>query len=193
MTKGIIILVPIPINLHKPHKISMKKSISTVLLFSIFLYACTNSTDSKEEVIYQSVQDTASASIMNDSAIVIQNSPILWRVEMEKNSQFEKLKKPSDSRIETMSAEAITKELNNDFEDITLQLISTSHDTAFVKIADGEKFTNRIGSTGAYNYLATVVYNLTEMKNIKYVNFDFKEGDHAVPGVFTREDFKNLR
>ena len=159
----------------------------------MILFGCTNSSDSNEEVIYETVQDTASGPGMEDPAIVIQNSPLLWRVELEKNSQVEKIKKPDDSKIETMSAEEITTELNKDFDDIPLQLVKTSNDTAFVKITDSQKFTNRIGSTGAYNYMATVVYNFTELKNIKFVKFDFIEGDHAVPGVFSREDFKNLR
>lgn len=171
----------------------MKKSISLLFILSAILFACNNSSDSKEEVVYESVHDTAAASTTEDSAIVIQNSPLLWRVELENNSQVEKLKKPSDSQIETMSAGEIINELNKDFTDIPLQLVKTSHDTAFVKISDSQKFTNQIGSTGAYNYMAAVVYNLTEMKNIKFINFDFKEGDHAYPGIYSREDFKNLR
>ena len=171
----------------------MKKSISIFILLSTILFACTNNSDSKEEVIYESVQDTAAEPKMEDPSLVIQNSPLLWKVELEKNTQIEKLKKPAESKIQTMSTEEITNELNKEFDDIPLQLVKTSNDTAFVKITDSQKFTNRMGSTGAYNYMATVVYNLTEMKNIKFVNFDFTEGDHAVPGVFSREDFKNLR
>lgn len=171
----------------------MKKSISLFLILSVILFGCDNSNDTKEEVIYESVHDTALAPMAEDSAIVIQNSPLLWTVELQKNSQVEKLKKPSENKIESMPVEEITNELNKSFSDIPLQFVKTSHDTAFMKIPDSKRLANEIGSTGAYNYMATVVYNLTEMKNIKFVSFDFIEGDHAVPGIYTREDFKNLR
>ena len=68
-----------------------------------------------------------------------------------------------------------------------------SNDTIFVKIPESEKLTQQLGSTGAYNYMAATVFNLTELDHVKYVKFDFQGGDHASPGVFTREDFKLLR
>ncbi|MEO6948216.1 MAG: hypothetical protein ABI123_01195 [Ginsengibacter sp.] len=171
----------------------MNKLLTLFLILSVILFGCNNSNDTNEEVVYESVHDTASAPMTEDSAIVIQNSPLLWTVELQKNSQVEKLKKPSESKLASMSLEEITNELNKSFNDIPLQLVKTSHDTAFVKITDSKKLTNQIGSTGAYNYMAAVVYNLTEIKNIKFVSFDFTEGDHAVPGIYQRDDFKNLR
>ncbi|MEO6818785.1 MAG: hypothetical protein ABI266_02455 [Ginsengibacter sp.] len=171
----------------------MKKALSILFIFSVILFGCNNSDEKNEEVVYETVRDTASSPLTGDSGMVIQNSPLLWSVELEKNSQIEKIKKIPDSKVETLTAEEITNELNKNFDDIPLQFVKTSHDTAFVKITDSQKFTNQIGSTGAYNYMATVVYNLTEIKNIRFVKFDFKEGDHALPGVFSREDFKNLR
>jgi len=38
--------------------------------------------------------------------------------------------------------------------------------------------------------MATATYTLTEAKGINYVDFDFEEGDHAVPGTYSRESFK---
>jgi hypothetical protein len=52
---------------------------------------------------------------------------------------------------------------------------------------------NEIGNTGAENYLASTTFTLTELKNIKYVNIAMKPGDHAEPGVYSRDDFKRLR
>ena len=171
----------------------MKKLFPFFLLPCILFFGCDNSSDKNEEVVYESVRDTVQAAGSEDSSLIIQSTPLLWSVTLEGNSQIEKLKKPADSKVDKMTAQEITNELNKTFDDIPLEFLKTSHDTAFVKITDSQKFTNQLGSTGAYNYMATVVYNLSEMKNIKFVNFDFKEGDHAIPGVYSREDFKNLR
>ena len=43
------------------------------------------------------------------------------------------------------------------------------------------------GTTGADDYMSTTTFTLTELKNIKYVNYDFEEGDHAMPGTYSRQ------
>lgn len=72
---------------------------------------------------------------------------------------------------------------------IHLDLIKISNDTIYLKINDSFFLTESIGTTGAMLYLAGVTYNLTELKKIKYVNLDFEEGDHAVPGTYSRNSF----
>ncbi len=46
-----------------------------------------------------------------------------------------------------------------------------------------------MGTTGAAEFLATATLTLTEYDDIKLVNFVFDEGDHAVPGLYSRKDF----
>jgi hypothetical protein len=48
-----------------------------------------------------------------------------------------------------------------------------------------------MGSSGPTTYFAEAVFNLTEIPGIHYVSFDFEEGDHAQPGTFNRESFKD--
>ena len=72
---------------------------------------------------------------------------------------------------------------------IQLDFSKISHDTIYVRIKQSTFLTQNMGTTGAMLYLAGVVYNLTELKNIKYVNLDFEEGDHASPGVYSRDIF----
>ena len=83
--------------------------------------------------------------------------------------------------------------INENFPDILLQFIRVSHDTIYVKILDSGKLTQGIGDTGAGNYLASATYTLTASQNIKFVNIIMEPGDHAEPGVYSREDFKRLR
>jgi hypothetical protein len=45
------------------------------------------------------------------------------------------------------------------------------------------------GTHGASAYLAEVIYNLTEITGVDFVNFRFNEGEHAAPGTYSRTDF----
>lgn len=167
-----------------------------LLLFTIILFTigCSSGTNETEEVTEEAeVVDTPGISGMEDPALSITTKPSLWTVEYEDQSKSEKLKKPEDLQINKLSATDLVNVLNETFADVQLKLNKISHDTIFVEIPDSKKFTQQMGSTGSYNYMATTVFNLTELDNVKYVKFDFKEGDHAGPGVFTREDFKVLR
>jgi hypothetical protein len=49
------------------------------------------------------------------------------------------------------------------------------------------EITQQMGTSGADDYMTTTTFTLTELKGIKYVNFDFEEGDHAVPGTYSRQ------
>lgn len=72
-----------------------------------------------------------------------------------------------------------------------VKLTKIEKDIAIVEIINDEYLTQRMGSSGAQEYLASVTFTLTENPRIKKVNFIFQEGDHAMPGTYTRKDFKN--
>jgi hypothetical protein len=171
----------------------MKIKLTGIAFIFLLMMSCNSSENKNEEVVHETVFDTASANIDEDSARRVINRPSLWTVEFQGNTQVEKLKKPADTKLEALSATQLINALNENFSDVQLHYSKISHDTIYVTIPDSKKLTQEMGSTGAYNYMAASVYNLTELKNVKYVNFDFKEGDHAGPGVFSRDDFKKLR
>ena len=58
--------------------------------------------------------------------------------------------------------------------------------TAHVRLSDAETLTQNMGSTGATAYLEVVTYTLTSLKDIHFVHFNYREGDHAVPGRYSR-------
>lgn len=82
--------------------------------------------------------------------------------------------------------------INIKYPQIKLELAKHRHDTLFVRITDAYYLTQEAGSAGARVYLAEATFALTELKNIKAVYFNFKEGDHAVPKTYTRADFTNF-
>lgn len=170
----------------------MKVKPILILLFGILLFSCNSSSNENDENdVPEVVVD--SEVVTEEPTVTVVNRPSLWTVEYESSTNKEKLKKPEGANIESLTANELINVLNQNYADVQLKLDRISNDTLYADIPESEKLTQQMGSTGAYNYLASVVYNLTELPNVKYVKLDFAEGDHAMPGVYTREDFKSLR
>jgi hypothetical protein len=141
----------------------------------------------------QEITDTVSAENSVDSMRTIVNRSMIWTVQPQGNEK-DKLKAPdSTEAVANYSSQQLIELLNQNFPDVQLSFVKVSHDTIYVKIPNSEKVTSQLGDTGAEDYLASVTYTLTETKNIHFVNIDMKGGDHAEPGVYSRDDFKSLR
>ena len=77
------------------------------------------------------------------------------------------------------------------YSKVELVFLKTSTDTIYLKIPEANYLTQQMGSTGPRLFFAGVVYTLTGIPGINYVNFDFEEGDHAGPGTYSRLSFKD--
>ena len=173
----------------------MKLNITAIAFICFTFFSCnSNENENKktEAPPPENIDSLTSASNSSDSVKTIINRPMIWTVDDE-NPEMIKLKKPENIRLDTFSSAHLIQLINNNFPDIHIDLVKISHDTMYVKIPDSKKLTQEIGNTGAEDYMASATYTLTEFKNIKFINFDMKEGDHAGPGIFSREDFKRLR
>ena len=169
-----------------------RKLIYTLLTIVIF-YGCNSSEDKKAEPSEEVIIDTSSSVTASpDSMHTIINRSLIWTVDEEKPGE-EKLKKPESAIPETFSSAQLIEVLNNNFPEVHLDLLKVSHDTMYVTIPDSKRLSRELGSTGAENYMASATYTLTELKKIKFVNFNFTPGDHAEPGTYSRQDFQRLR
>ena len=74
---------------------------------------------------------------------------------------------------------------------IRLVFEKISGDTVYLKIPDATYLTQQMGSSGPRVFLSGLVYTLTGLDGINHVNLDFEEGDHAGPGTYSRESFKD--
>ncbi|HEV7781052.1 MAG TPA: hypothetical protein VGO58_07280 [Chitinophagaceae bacterium] len=92
---------------------------------------------------------------------------------------------------DTLSAESIVAFINTRYPRVQLSFVKMSHDTVFLKIPEPTYLTQQMGSSGPVTFFAEVVYDLTEIPHIVYVDFDFEEGDHAQPGTLYRGSFKD--
>jgi hypothetical protein len=114
-----------------------------------------------------------------------------WQASLNDSSGKLEVKKSDAVGPDSLSVPAVITYLNTANTNVQLTFVKTSGDTVYLKIPDPMYLTQQMGSTGPTIYLAQAVYNLTEIPGIKYVNLDFEEGDHASPGTFSRESFKD--
>lgn len=94
-------------------------------------------------------------------------------------------------KADTLTAEKLIREINASWDGIKLEFRKISHDTIYVAIPESIVLTQQMGSSGAFSYMASTTYILTELKHIKFVDFDFLEGDHVAPGTMKRGDFED--
>jgi hypothetical protein len=124
-----------------------------------------------------------------DAGVAYDLTPV-WTYEYDSVSRQDKAKRLRDLNPEEASEQTLVSILNTEWPEIQVEFKKVSNDTAYVAIPNSTALTQTMGSAGATQYMAVATYTLTEMKGIKYVHFDFTEGDHAEPGTYSREQFE---
>ena len=162
-----------------------------LLLFSVlvFLFSCDNNDTSdavgNADTIYLKT-DTISSSF--EQPVKINN--LIWSPVFDSSKGEFVVKQQKKVSPDTLTIEKLINDINIAWDDVKLVYKKVSHDTLYVAIPESETLTQQLGSSGAYSYISSTTYSLTELKNIKFVNYDFKEGDHMAPGTMQRKDFK---
>lgn len=109
----------------------------------------------------------------------------------ERTEQLELRKNPvADSH--NLTVQDMIDALNLKYPQIHLEWVSQQGNTAIVKIEDADYLTEQSGSAGAQAYLAEATFSITEVQPFTAVDFRFKEGDHASPGIFNRQSFQSF-
>lgn len=152
------------------------KTIYVLLCFSIITASCGNNNADQPG---------------SDADTITAENSFSWEAALNDSSGRLEMRKVETTGLDSLTVPLVINFINTGNPNIKLELVKTSGDTLYLKIADATFLTQRMGSTGPTMYLATAVYNLTEIPGIRYVNFDFEEGDHAQPDTFSRENFKN--
>ena len=156
----------------------------------IFLFSCNNTTDNN---ITETKDSTfiVSDSTYGSTEITGKLKNLIWLPIFDSASNDIQLKQQRKVKSDTLTANKLIDEINASWDGIKLVFLRISHDTIYVSIPTSDVLTKQIGSSGAYSYIASTTYSLTELKNIHFVNYDFEEGDHLGPGTMKRTDFKN--
>jgi len=75
----------------------------------------------------------------------------------------------------------------------TVRLREVRAGTARVDVIGADYLAERMGTTGADDWLAAVTFTLTEVRGVKTVELVFEEGSHASPGNYTRAGFSRYK
>ena len=154
----------------------------------VFVFSCTPT--GKE----YPVKETDSLFLQMDSGAIHTEhtrafNNLIWVPVLDSMSNRIVVKQQRKVNPDTLSANKIIQEVNAAWDGIRLVFCKISHDTIFVGIPASDLLTRQMGSSGAYSYIASTTYALTELKNIHFVQYDFEEGDHLGPGTMKRADF----
>jgi len=158
------------------------KKITILALLAIVFAACQS--NSNKDSDNQKLADT-DKHLMDESKTLT----LPYVAVMDSASTYIKIEEnPQRSKI-PLTKDELAEALNIKYPEINLAVNKVSNDTLYVDISDASFLTQQYGTTGATTYLAEATYAFTELPDITVVNFIFKEGDHAIPGPYTRKSF----
>jgi len=122
----------------------------------------------------------------------IEISKLYWHSDFDKKLNTEFLKKGEMLDSLSKSPNELIKILNRRPEKCKIEYQSIIGDTIIIRITNDEILTEQMGTTGAECFMAETIYTLTESDLIKYVRFEMDFGSHASPGLYSRNDYKNM-
>lgn len=150
-----------------------------IVLISISFFSCKDSKKKNEEKSIEESNETIDVSeAAND-----ETNPAQWIYDHNADIPV----KSTEILDIGITPEELIDFLNTQNENVKLEFSKHSGDTLFVKIKESTFLTQRMGTTGADAYMSVATYTLTEAENVNYVHFDFEEGDHAIPGTYSRK------
>ena len=151
----------------------------------IFFVSCNNRVETEKE----NIEDT----ILTEDASLFPPERLPWVSDFDTIKNEFYLKQQRTVNPDSLTATNLINDLNEAWENVKLVLVKSSNDTLYVSIPDSEFLGQRMGSAGAQAYMASTTYNLTELKGIKYINYNIEAGDHVSPGTYNRKSFENFR
>ncbi len=157
----------------------MKKLIGFIFILGV-LIGCNSDTKNAE-----------SEGITNEKVIEkpAQIADVPWAAVVDSVTQKIKMTQSTDVATKDLDSNNVTEVLNRKYPEIKVVWQKQQHDTAFVSIPNATYLTQSSGSMGADIYMSEVTYSYSQIPGINFVNFSFKEGDHAAPGTFKRSNF----
>ena len=160
---------------------------SLVFLLSALLFFCSCRNESSGD---KAVTKAAKPALVAGESEKTLDVP--WIAEFNDSTELLEIRKNPVAYSGNLNEQDIIDALNLKYPQIKITAVSRHGKTAVVKIEDATYLSEQMGSTGARAYLAEATYSLTEIKGIEAVDFQFKAGDHATPGILTRRSFENF-
>lgn len=170
--------------MHYPTRTSHQISIGgIILLLLLALSACKNhlTPNTHNQV------DLEEPIVSPDEQIQNPMDKMIWR--WEYNEAYQRTEAIQNFEIDpdTLTVEKIVSMANTAFPKVGVEYVSSGGDTLYMRIIHSDQLTQRMGTTGAQEYMVSLTFSLTELANVRYVNYDMEEGDHMGPGTYSRQ------
>lgn len=140
-------------------------------------------------------EDTADTGAVDDRSdaqnlFIYTPKDAFWEYQYDTTIQDFKPVKVREIPADSLTTESVESIVNNTWPNVQVSYQKTSGDTVFLEIPESAVLTQQMGTAGAKQFLVSTTYSFTELSGVHYVAFDFEEGDHAVPGVYSRKSFR---
>lgn len=162
------------------------KSLLFLLIAVLFFTSCQNEGSGEKQV---TKAKSTPAPVKGEAEKTLD---VPWVAEFNDSTELLEIRKNPVAHPENLNEQDIIDALNLKYPQVKITAVSRQGKTAVVKIEDATYLSEQMGSTGARAYQAEATYSLTEIKGIEAVDFQFKAGDHATPGILTRRSFENF-
>jgi hypothetical protein len=127
--------------------------------------------------------------VRTESSVAHESLEAIWKYDFNQQTEAYEVTQLRSVDKETLTGETIEKIINKAWPDVQIKFIRTSNDTAYISIPDSKVLTQQMGSAGSESFMVSTTFSITELKGIRFVSYDFEEGDHAVPGVYNRNSW----
>jgi hypothetical protein len=155
-----------------------------IIFLSLVFVTCSNQRTSKKSADSLQLQDSVSIPTAALPDNISTNAIWVYDDQADSIVQLREVNK------DTLTVEKLITRINADYNnEVVISFSRIAHDTLFIAIKDPEYLTQKMGSAGAFEFMISTTFTLTEMRGIEYVSFDFEEGDHASPGNYSRKYF----
>lgn len=160
----------------------------TILISFGLIFLITNCNPTRQED--REISDMEEKNLADtESSVVYDPSGAIWRYDYNQKTEEFEVKQLRLVDRDTLTGETLEEIVNKSWPRVQIKFIGTSNDTAFVSIPDSEVLTQQMGTAGAESFMTSTTFSFTELNGIKYLSFDFEEGDHGVPGVYNRNSW----
>lgn len=152
----------------------------------LLMLACNRAEPDEQAAVDPFVEDTA-------SSVVYEPSEALWVYDYDQQTQDFEVKQVRQVDRDTLSASTVEKITNSLWPRVQVKYVKTSNDTVYILIPDSEVLTQQMGTAGAQSFLISTTFSFTELLDVNFVSYDFEEGDHGIPGVYSRNSWNKAK
>lgn len=140
-------------------------------------------------LIHACGQRSSTQETENDEKWFDTDTLLIWNCDAASETR-NKIYRPKDS---IPIIQPVINGINQIWPEGKLMVDHQNNDTLNVRLADPLWLTERIGNTGAEQYLTFSAMNLLEIKGIKVVCFVLPEGTHASSSCWDSRDFSDWK